>query len=192
MTATRYAARVVALPMCALFEARGAEQGLRAALDAAGFAWPAHSGVIVDGLHGSAILRFGPARVLIRADLSREAALADRLEPAFATVGDADVARVSDMYAVFQVAGSSAEDVLRQGAPLDLSADRLPQGSVVATELWAITAFISRDRTAEASFTLMVERSYAGYVADWLAVANGGKPAASPGVMTNPPRPLAV
>jgi heterotetrameric sarcosine oxidase gamma subunit len=128
---------------------------------------------------------------MIRAELESEAALGRKLEAAFAFVPDADVAPVSDMHSAFRIAGPGAEEVLRQGAPLNLSLGAFPENCVAATEIWAVTAIISRDQSTEPSFTMLVDNSFAGYIADWLSVANGGSPAASPGVMTNPPRPLA-
>jgi sarcosine oxidase subunit gamma len=192
MTGRRYDATVTALPMFAIFEARGQEDSLAKALAAAGLTWPQTSGVIDGRTDGVEIMRFGPGRVLIRSDLAREAALGKALETAFAAVPDADVAAVSDIYRAFRIAGKGAEDVLRQGAPLDLSEAAFPQGCAAATELWAVTAIISRDTVANPSFTVLVDNSHAGYIADWLAIANGGAPQAAPGVMTNPPRALAV
>ncbi|MGL4243092.1 MAG: sarcosine oxidase subunit gamma [Beijerinckiaceae bacterium] len=190
MTMTRYDARVSELPMFALFEARGAEKSLAKAIAAAGLKWPKASGAIDGRTKGIEVMRFGPARVLIRADLAREDALGGALDAAFAAAPDADVAMVSDMFRAFRVTGPGAEDVLRQGAPLDLSPAAFPPGSVAATEMWTATVIVSRDGGDTPSFTLMIDNSYAGYLADWLAVANGGAPMASPGVMTNPPRPL--
>jgi heterotetrameric sarcosine oxidase gamma subunit len=182
MSGGRYRAQVTDLPMMALFEARGRQPALMAALAAAGLPWPQASGV----------MRFGPARVLVTAELAREAELDRMLEAAFASQPDADVALVSDMFRGFRISGAGAEDVLRQGAPLDLSRAVLPDGSAAATELWAVSAIISREAAAEPAFTepaftVLVDHSHAGYIADWLSAANGGAPLASPGVMTNPP-----
>jgi sarcosine oxidase, subunit gamma len=192
MTGSRYAARITVLPMAALFEARGSQQGLATALQAAGLPWPTVSGVADGSAAGARVTRFGPARVLIRAEPANELALGRTLESTFAGVPDADVAMVSDMYRAFRIAGTGAEDVLRQGAPLDLSLASFPVGSVVATEIWAVNAIISRDEADETVFTMLVDNSHADYISDWLAVANGGSSAAAPGVMTNPPPPLAL
>lgn len=192
MTKWRYDARVAIRPMVALFEARGAEQGLAKALAAAGLPWPQMSGRIDTRTKGVEVMRFGPMRVLIRADLEHEARLGALLETAFASVPDAEVVPVSDMYRSFSIAGPGADDVLRQGAPLDLSIGAFPQASVAATEIWAVTAIISRDSVEEPSYTLLVDIAFANYIADWLSVANGGSPQASPGVMTNPPLALVM
>jgi heterotetrameric sarcosine oxidase gamma subunit len=192
MTAGRYDARVATLPMVALFEARGRQQGLAAALATAALPWPADSDVVVADATGVHVMRFGPARVLIRAEPEREAALGQTLETAFAGTPDADVAMVSDMYRAFRITGAGAEDVLRQGAPLDLSRAVFPAGSAAATEIWSVSAIIIREAADEPGFMVLVDVSHGGYIADWLAVANGGSPVASPGVMVNPPRPLSV
>jgi sarcosine oxidase subunit gamma len=97
---------------------------------------------------------------------------------------------VSDMYAVFSVRGPGALDVLRQGAPLDLSPAAFPPGSVAGTELWSVTAIILRSPGPEAAFTLLVDTSLAGYVGDWLAVAMGAPSVLKPGTMASPPRSL--
>jgi heterotetrameric sarcosine oxidase gamma subunit len=192
MSGGRYRAQVTDLPMMALFEARGRQPALMAALAAAGLPWPQASGVIDASAAGVQVMRFGPARVLVTAELAREAELDRMLEAAFASQPDADVALVSDMFRGFRISGAGAEDVLRQGAPLDLSRAVLPDGSAAATELWAVSAIISREAAAEPAFTepaftVLVDHSHAGYIADWLSAANGGAPLASPGVMTNPP-----
>jgi heterotetrameric sarcosine oxidase gamma subunit len=192
MSRTRYAATVRELPRAALFEARGRPGALDAALAAAGLPAGEASGRIARDPGGVEVLRFGPARRLARADAAQEEELSRRLDSAFSTLPDADVALVSDAFRGFGVTGAGALEVLRQGAPLDLSDPALPPGHAVATELWSATVIVIRESGQTMSFTLLVDASFADYIGHWLAVANGQASSALPGVMAGPPPPLAV
>jgi sarcosine oxidase subunit gamma len=190
MTQLRYQARIERLPMLALFEARGNAVALADAITAAGLVWPKDQPRFLPDQTGTGVLLLGPARLLVLASAAQEPALADALGRAFAAQPRADLAMVSDMYAVFSVRGPGALDVLRQGAPLDLSPAAFPPGSVAGTELWSVTAIILRSPGPEAAFTLLVDTSLAGYVGDWLAVAMGAPSVLKPGTMASPPRSL--
>lgn len=190
MSRLRYDVAIARAPMLALFEARGREPALAAAIAAAGLDWPASRNRLGPDRNGASVVRFGPARALAIAPIEREAALGEALARAFDGQKEADVALVSDMHAVFRVSGPGALDVLRQGAPLDLSPAAFPPGAVAGTELWSVTVLILRGPEPEPAFTLLVDNSLAGYVEDWLAVASGAPSAARPGVMSHPPRSL--
>ena len=190
MSRLRYDVAIARAPMLALFEARGREPALEAGCRAAGLEWPAARNRFAPDAAGAGVARIGPARALAIAPIEREAALEEALARAFAAQLEADVALVSDMHAVFRVSGKGALDVLRQGAPLDLSPGAFPPGAVAGTELWAVTVLILRGPEPEPAFTLLVDNSFAGYVEDWLAVASGAPSALRPGVMSHPPRSL--
>lgn len=190
MSRLRYEVEIARAPMLALFEARGREPALAAAIAEAGLAWPAERNRFSPDRDGVGVVRIGPARALVIAPIEREKALEGGLTRAFAAQKEADVALVSDMQAVFSVSGPGALDVLRQGAPLDLSPAAFPPGAVAGTELWSVTALILRGQEREPAFTLLVDNSLAGYVEDWLAVASGAPSTARPGVMSHPPRSL--
>ncbi|MGL4438037.1 MAG: sarcosine oxidase subunit gamma [Bosea sp. (in: a-proteobacteria)] len=185
----RYASNIVRLPMIALFEARGTEAGLSAALSASGLELPSDAHRVASQAMGATVLRLGSRRVLIMAEASSEVALGKALEVAFATVPDADIALVSDMFTAFEVSGAGALDILAQGAPLDLSDTSFPVGHGAGTELWATTVVLIRKDGPEPHFRIIVERSYAGFIEDWLNVASGGKSTLKPGVMISPPPP---
>lgn len=189
MSSLRYPVMIRRLPALALFEARGTAAVLESAIAAAGLSWPSGFNR-VSAADGVEVVRFGPKRVLVIATGEREGALAARLEAAFREVETADIALVSDMYVAFEVAGAGAEDVVRQGAPLDLSAGAFPPGAIAGTELWAITAIIARIASGEPGFRLLVDISYAGYIADWLATAAGSPSTERPGTMQRPPASL--
>jgi sarcosine oxidase subunit gamma len=187
VTGERYAVAVDRAPMAAAFEARGREAALAAALARAGLDWPAALHVAaVDGA-GREVVRLGPTRALVLAPLDQEAALGARLEAAFADEPDADVAPMSDAFAAFVVSGPEAEDVLSQGAALDLHPSAFPPGRFTGTELWSVTALVGRGDGAPGAFRLLVDRAFAGYVEDWLAVAAGASPRARPATMIRPP-----
>ena len=187
MTARRYAAEVTRLPMLAVFEARGREADLAAAMQKSGLKLPPTLNRAEDSKSRCRILRLGPRRALVLADADFELRLDGRLAQGFATAAAADYALVSDMLVAFQIKGSGSEDVLRQGAPLDLSIERFPPGSCAATDLWSASVIVIREAGEAPQFTLLVERSYAGYIEDWLTVASGGSSTLRPGTMISPP-----
>lgn len=183
----RYPASIARLPMLALFEARGSEAGLGAALAAAGLDLPSRMQPVIRHPSATTVIRLGPSRLLIICEASGEAMLGAELLAAFDTMPDADVALVSDMFEAFDVSGQGAEDILSQGAPLDLSITGFPVGHAAATELWGTTAMLIRRDGEVPCFRIIVERSYAGFIEDWLIVASGGTSASRPGVMIAPP-----
>ncbi len=183
----RYAVTVVTVPMLAMFEARGRETGLAAGLAASRLPLPAAGGMLAVQPDGCSVLRAGPRRVVIMADMTMEAELGSALTRGFAACPDADVALVSDMFSVFDLTGPGAGDVLAQGAPLDLSEAAFPAGHGSGTELWGTTVILIRIAEPEPRFRIVVERSFAGFIEDWLAVASGNAPLRRPGVMAAPP-----
>jgi heterotetrameric sarcosine oxidase gamma subunit len=190
MTAPRYHAAITRLPTIAAFNARGAAPAIERAILASSLPWPkAMQRLATDGT-GLSVLRLGPRNVMVLAPMELEADTHRALDNSFAAESEADVALVSDMYVTFSVTGRGAEDVLRQGAPLDLSAPALPVDAAAGTELWGTTAIILRRPAIEPVYHVMVEASYAGYIEDWLTVANGGASTLKPGTMANPPPSL--
>lgn len=183
----RYASKIERLPMLALFEARGTEAGLLAALSASGLELSSDAHHVASQAMGATVLRLGPRRVLIMAEASEEVGLDNALEVAFAAVPDADVALVSDMFTPFDVSGEGTLDILAQGAPLDLSDAAFPAGHGAGTELWGTTVVLIRHDQPVPGFLIIVERSYAGFIEDWLTVAAGGASTLKPGVMISPP-----
>jgi sarcosine oxidase, subunit gamma len=183
----RYTVTVVSVPMLAMFDARGREAGLAAGLAAAGLPFPACAGMRAVLPDGCSVLRAGPRRVVIMADIAMEAELGRALARGFAACPDADVTLVSDMFSVFDLTGPGAADVLAQGAPLDLSEAAVPAGRGIGTELWGTTVILIPIKGTETGFRIVVERSFAGYIEDWLAVASGSGPTRRPGVMASPP-----
>lgn len=190
MMASRYEAEIAPLPLAATFEARGPEDRLALAASAAGLPWPERLHRIARDASGVGVARLGPTRILIRADIAREAELERRLTEAFSAVSDADFALLSDTYAGFLVSGPGAVDILRQGAPFDIGGASFSPGSATGTELWGVTVVVMRPADPPHGFAVLVDNSFAGYIGNWLAAASGAEPIERPGVMTNPPRPL--
>lgn len=183
----RYDASVEAAPALAVFEARGRDAGLSAGLATAGLTMPEAAGMMLRQPDGAEVLRLGPRRVLVLADGELEAQLGPALARGFSQVPDADVALVSDMVCVFDLGGVGAEDILAQGAPLDLSKRAFPEGTGTGTELWGATVILIRRAGRSPGFRIIVERSFAGFIEDWLAVASGEASTLRPGVMAAPP-----
>jgi heterotetrameric sarcosine oxidase gamma subunit len=190
MTGTRYDAKPKRLPMQALFDIRGSEAGMAAGLADAGITMPVARNVVQRDVAGLQIIRLGPKRVVVLAPPEAESELNLRLESAFVSAVDADFALVSDMFVTFELSGPGSEDVLRQGAPLDLSSQRFPADMATGTELWATSVILIRASVDPARFRIIVERSFAGYIENWLITATGGQSTLRPGVMISPPASL--
>jgi heterotetrameric sarcosine oxidase gamma subunit len=190
MIGHRYDTVLRKLPMLAAFDCRGREAGLADGLGRAGIAMPASRNRLETGAAGIEVIRLGPSRVMVLASAESEGALNARLTDAFTTVDTADFALVSDMFVTFELSGRGGEDVLRQGAPLDLSPVAFPPGTATGTELWTVGIILIRPPDRPETFRMIVDYSYAGYIEDWLTVAAGGEPVLRPGVMIAPPPSL--
>lgn len=80
------------------------------------------------------------------------------------------LADLSDALACFGVRGGAARDVLATGCGLDLHPRALPPGRCARTRLAQIPVVIEC-LDVEDELELLVTRSYARYLADWLADA---------------------
>jgi heterotetrameric sarcosine oxidase gamma subunit len=182
---SRYAATIRRLEMAAIFEARGDSQALRASLAAAALVPSETSNRFVVGPFEVEVWRIGPRRVLVRAPAVREAELERALGAAFATTTTAAVAMLSDLYVGFEIAGSGAIDVLKQGMALDLRAESCPVGFAGGTDLWGVAVVLARHEPGR--FTVLVDRAHAGYLETWFAAAMGAASGPRPGTMQTPP-----
>ncbi|MBL8808261.1 MAG: hypothetical protein JNN22_15555 [Rhodospirillales bacterium] len=113
----------------------------------------------------------GPERIVAVFDTGRPGPDAAAIGPDTWLMigGDADVAAgidVSDSYAGFAVTGPSAADVFAQGIALDL--DRAVAGFVARTRLGDVAVLLWR---MPDGFVVRCERSYADWLAAWLARA---------------------
>jgi hypothetical protein len=54
--------------------------------------------------------------------------------------------------------------------------------------MWSIAVILIRE--SEGRYLVLVDRALAGYLADWLAAANGEDSGLKPGTMLSPPAPL--
>jgi heterotetrameric sarcosine oxidase gamma subunit len=187
MSRLRYPVAISSSAPFAVFEARGPEAELAAAVAEAGLDWPAQPHQAALDPNGTELVRLGPNRLLAigRRDLQDE--IGARLAAAFARQPTAEALDVSDMLAGFTVTGPGAEDVLRQGAPLDLDADVFPPGRTTGTELWGVTVILGRRTAPQEGFLILVDSAYAAFIEEWLAVASGAGPVRRPGTMVNPP-----
>lgn len=189
MTTQRYKVEIVRQPDASIFEVRGEPAAMERGLGAAGLQLPEKRNQFVPGYGEAEIIRLGPRRVLLLAPIEQEERLGQALERAFAAVDCADAVRVSDMFVRIDVIGEGAEDVLRQGAPLDLASEAFPSGTATGTEMWSIGVILMRLAGADSGFALLVERSFAGYLEGWLSVAAGKHSDLKPATMLAPPKP---
>ncbi|KPL51995.1 hypothetical protein ABB55_06945 [Prosthecomicrobium hirschii] len=187
MNGLRYPVTIERLPPMTVFEARGPEAELADAVAAAGLPWPAAFNDYALGADEADLVRLGPTRLLILVSSAAAPAIAARVAAAFDRQPTADAVDVSDMLTGFVVSGSGAEDVLRQGAPLDLDATRFPAGRMTGTELWGVTVILGRMPLPAGGFRILVDIAYAAFVEEWLAVASGAPSVHRPGTMVRPP-----
>ncbi|MBT9288586.1 hypothetical protein [Prosthecodimorpha staleyi] len=190
MNGLRYPVTIERLPPLAVFEARGPEAELSAAVAAAGLPWPAALHEYTLGADGLDLVRLGPTRCLVIGPSQAQAAGVARLAAAFDDQPTADAVDVSDMLTGLAVTGSGAEDVLRQGAPLDLDATRFPARRMTGTELWGVTVLLGRLPLPAGGFRILVDIAFAAFIEEWLSVASGAPSVHRPGTMARPPARL--
>ncbi|MEJ0040279.1 MAG: sarcosine oxidase subunit gamma family protein [Gammaproteobacteria bacterium] len=114
-------------------------------------------------------LCIGPGDWLLMARDWRELEADGRLHSEASEQGFA-LADLSDALACFGVRGRAARDVLATGCGLDLHPQSLPPGRCARTRLAQIPVVIECV-DVEDELELLVARSYARYLADWLADA---------------------
>ena len=107
----------------------------------------------------------GPDQWLILLRAADAAALARALAGHAASVVD-----VSDLRAVFELAGPRARDALRKGCAIDLHPRVFGPGDCALTALARVRVALCQldDRPA---YRILIERSYAVYLWDWLVDA---------------------
>jgi sarcosine oxidase subunit gamma len=114
----------------------------------------------------AAILALGPHEWLVATSAERRRdlviALVGACEGAAAQAVD-----VSDMYEAWRLSGTGAVGVLAQGCTLDL--DRQPVGTCTRTALAGVPIVLAV--RAPETFEIRVERSYAAWLARWIAAA---------------------
>ncbi len=152
-----YRVTIEPLVLSALFDVRGDRESLAALFSAVDLPLPETVNSVLQTA-STRVLRVGPRRCLIQADIENEAALQVTLkgasEPLFA-----NATCVSDMYHALRIRGEDAADVLAQITPLDFC--RLGPGSATACELFTTAGFLFKN--AEQDFTLYFDSSYFDY-----------------------------
>lgn len=96
----------------------------------------------------------------------RQSALEGSLRHALSGMRHA-VTDVSDLRAVFELRGSHARDVLQKGCAVDLHPRAFASSSCVTTALGRVRVTLRQVEDTPA-FEILVERSYAAYLRDWL------------------------
>ncbi len=90
--------------------------------------------------------------------------------PAVELAGSASVVDVSDLRAVFELAGPRARDVLAKGCAVDLHPRAFKPGDCALSALARIRVALHQP-AVENAYQIYVERSYAQYLWDWLVDA---------------------
>lgn len=80
------------------------------------------------------------------------------------------VTDVSDLRSAFEVSGLHARDVLQKGCAVDLHPRAFDSGSCVNAALARVRVTL-RQMDAAPTYEVLVERSFAGYLRDWLTDA---------------------
>jgi sarcosine oxidase subunit gamma len=117
--------------------------------------------------HGRSALWLGPDEWLVVSPAPDMPPLATALAGHAASIVD-----VSDLRAVFQLAGPMSRDVLCKGCSVDLHPRAFATGAVALTALARVRVILHQlDQTP--AYDVYVERSVAGYMRDWLCDAMG-------------------
>jgi sarcosine oxidase subunit gamma len=103
--------------------------------------------------------------LILTAD-GRQTAFAASLHSALADAHGA-VTDVTDLRAAFRLQGPRARDVLQKGCAVDLHPRVFGPASCVTTALARVRVTL-RQVEAEPAYEILVERSYAAYLRDWL------------------------
>ncbi len=157
----------------ALCVAADTSKDVLAALSAVlGIPLPSAPGQIA-AAHGRAAFWFSPNTWLVRVDGKDEGELVDAVGTAFAD-GTVLAARYGDALCWFEITGSGAEALLRQGGFLSLDPDGFKVGLVKRTSLAGVNVVVYRPDTT--AWRLGIERSRARYFMDWLGAAKRGQP----------------
>ena len=119
-----------------------------------------------------AVAWIGPRRWLIQAPAETETTLLAALDAACAAEPMLDAAVATDMFAIFEIDGAGAVDLLAQGCALDLDGDALPADGVTGTEMWQVAVILRR---VAPGFEILVDRSLAGFLENWLVTAARGQ-----------------
>jgi len=117
-------------------------------------------------------LWLGPDEWLLRTSDGAELAWAARLREALIGLHGA-VTPVTDAYAIFEIGGAEAREVLRQGTAIDLHPSVFGPGRCARTR-FAKTRALLHHTGAESSYHVYVPRSYADYFLHWFERARGG------------------
>ena len=80
------------------------------------------------------------------------------------------VTLLSDAHAVLKISGAAARDLLAKGCSLDLGPGQFSYGKCAATLLEQVPVTLY-PMANESAYCLMVDRSYAAFIWDWLAHA---------------------
>lgn len=107
-------------------------------------------------------LWLGPDQWLISVSSADPASLLQALGGAATSAVD-----VSDLRAVFELAGPHAADVLRKGCAIDLHPRVFVAGDCAVTSLARVRVAL-RQTDDRPAYRIFVERSYASYLWDWL------------------------
>ena len=137
---------------------------LAAAQKAAGLDLPQTPGKFSAHAERSA-LWFGPNQWLIVAPSGEASALTRALDAVAGSTVD-----VSDLRAEFELAGPLATDVLRKGCGIDLHPRMFGPGNCALTSLARVRVAL-RQTDERPGYRLLVERSVALYLWDWLVDA---------------------
>lgn len=171
----RYAVTLAPITGRAIFELRGDPAAAQRCLGAIGLIGPTRPNSLTGHPGDAEVLWVGPRRWLVFAPMEREAALGATIERAAANEPLLLAAPLSDMFWGMNVTGAECRDILAQGTPLDLSVSTFPADMATFTEFFAVPALLRRARGTTDGFELWADRSFARYLEDWLAAANGAE-----------------
>ena len=157
-----------------LVELRGDPDAAARVAATGGFALPTRANAVAQAGGDMSVAWLGPRRWLVMAPIAAENRLCATLAQAALVEPMLDCTCVSDMYATFSIAGPGVVDVLAQGCALDLDGHAFAVDAMTGTEMWGVGVMLRR---TPAGYELLVDRSLAGFIENWLVTAAGGRSA---------------
>lgn len=156
------------LGLSAIFDLKGSMDDLRPRIADLVPAFPDRTNTAM-GSGDLELYWVGPDHWLLRGPIEREAELLKSIDPSSAPEG-VSIVLVSDILAIFRIAGPDADRIMAIASPLDTHRNAFPANGVTFTEAFGLKALVIR---RDDGFELGCDQSYGDMVADYLERAAG-------------------
>lgn len=159
---------IALLPDATMITVRCSAEALRQMGEPAGLAFP-HKANRFSTTGATRILWIGPDDWLVIEEATDGRALLAALEEAFATTQSA-VVETSGNRVRLRIAGPDARELMARACSLDLDLPHFAPGYCAGTMMARAQVFLMQPDSGP-SYEILVRRSFAGYLQDWLLTA---------------------